>query len=99
MHDVSFRPVGPRLLIKREKASSRAGHLYIPEKAQEKPQWAEVVALGQLPRREDGTLQNWPHGIEPGAAVLFGKYTGNSIKLDDEDYIIIQLDDVLGVRL
>jgi len=94
---MKIRPLYDRLLVKRidEKATTDSG-LVIPDSAKEKPQEAEVIAVGNGKRLEDGTLQ--PLDVKIGDHVLFGKYSGNETKLDGTEYLIIREEDVLGVR-
>jgi chaperonin GroES len=94
---MKIRPLYDRLLVKRieEKATTDSG-LIIPDSAKEKPQEAEVIAVGNGKRLEDGTLQ--PLDVKVGDRVLFGKYSGNETKLDGTEYLIIREEDVLGVR-
>jgi len=79
---------------------SRKGRLpgagiIIPDSAQEKPQEGEVIAVGQGKRLEDGKLAALD--LNAGDRVLFAKYSGNEIKLDSEEYLIMREDDILGV--
>ena len=91
-----LRPLHDRVLIKRieEKEQVRGG-IIIPDSAKEKPQEGEVVAVGSGKLLENGTR------IEPGVQVndrvLFGKYSGTEIKLDDEEYLILREDEILGI--
>ena len=93
---MNIRPLYDRVVIKRieERETTRRG-IIIPDSAQEKPQEGEVVAVGQGKRLEDGKLA--AVDLKAGDRVLFGKYSGNEIKLDSEEYLIMREDDVLGV--
>ena len=93
---MKIRPLYDRIVVKRidEKEQTRSG-LFIPDSAKEKPQEAEVVAVGQGKRLEDGKIV--PMEVKPGDKILFGKYSGNEITLDGEDYLIMREDDVLGI--
>ena len=93
---MNIRPLYDRIVVKRidEKEQTRSG-LFIPDSAKEKPQEAEVVAVGQGKRLEDGKIV--PMEVKPGDRILFGKYSGNEITLDGEDYLIMREDDVLGI--
>jgi chaperonin GroES len=71
------------------------GGLHIPDSAQEKPQEGEVIAVGKGKRLDDGKLT--PLDVKVGDRVLLGKYSGSEIKLDNQDYLIIREDEVLGV--
>jgi chaperonin GroES len=92
----AIRPLHDRIVVKRidEKETSRNG-IIIPDSAQEKPQEGEVIAVGNGKRREDGTVTALD--VKPGDRILFGKYSGNEIKLDGTEYIMMREDDVLGI--
>ena len=91
-----IRPLYDRIVIKRieERETTRRG-IIVPDSAQEKPQEGEVIAVGQGTRLEDGKLV--AVDLKAGDRVLFGKYSGNEIKLDSEEYLIMREEDVLGV--
>jgi chaperonin GroES len=93
---MKIRPLHDRIVIKRKPEEERtAGGLYIPESAKERPVEAEVIAVGNGKLLEDGTLR--PLSLKAGDKVLFGKYSGSDIKLDDQEYLIMREDDVLAV--
>jgi chaperonin GroES len=71
------------------------GGIIIPDTAKEKPQQGEVIAAGEGKVREDGTRQTLD--VKPGDRVLFGKYGGSEVKIDDEEYLIMREDEILGV--
>ena len=71
------------------------GGLYIPDSAKEKPQEGEVAAVGKGKRLENGTLVALD--VQVGDRILFGKYSGNDIKLDGEEYMIMREDEILGI--
>jgi len=91
-----FRPLHDRILVKRitEEEKTRGG-IIIPDTAKEKPQEAEVVAVGNGKILEEG--KRVALDVKTGDRILFGKYSGNDIKLDGEEYVIIKEEDVLGV--
>ena len=93
---MKIRPLYDRIVVKRidEQEMTRSG-IIIPDSAQEKPQEAEVIAVGHGKRLEDGTLVALD--VKAGDRILFGKYSGNEIRLDGEEYLIMREDDVLGV--
>jgi len=93
---MKIRPLYDRIVVRRidEEEKTRSG-LFIPDSAKEKPQEAEVVAVGQGKRLEDGKIV--PMEVKAGDRILFGKYSGNEITLDGEDYLIMREDDVLGI--
>ena len=90
----SIRPLYDRIVVKRieEQETSRNG-IIIPDSAKEKPQEGEVVAVG-AGRIEKGT--RIPLDVKPGDKILFGKYSGNDIKIDDEEYMIMKEDEILA---
>ena len=94
---MKIRPLHDRVLVKRvnpeEKTST--GGIIIPDTAKEKPQEGEVVAVGPGKMLEDGKVQ--PMNVKAGDRILFGKYSGTDVKLDDEEYLIMREDDILGV--
>src|SRR3979411_1523340 len=93
---MKIRPLHDRIVVKRiENDDNKIGGLYIPDAAKEKPQEGEVVAVGNGKRLEDGKLV--PLDVKAGDRILFGKYSGNDIKLDGEEYMIMREDEVLGV--
>jgi len=93
---MNIRPLYDRIVVKRieEKETTRNG-IVIPESAQEKPQEGEVVAIGKGKRLDDGTVVALD--VKAGDRILFGKYSGNEIKLEGAEYIIMREEDVLGV--
>jgi chaperonin GroES len=93
---MDIRPLHDRVVVKRiEETESMQGGLYIPDSAKEKPQQGEVVAVGKGKRSDDGKVN--PLDVEVGDRILFGKYSGNDIKLDGNEYLIMREDEILGV--
>lgn len=91
-----LRPLHDRLVIRRiEEEEQMRGGLYIPDTAKEKPQQGEVIAIGDGRILENG--QRVPLNVKVGDRVLFGKYAGTEVKIDDEEFLIMREDDVLGV--
>ncbi len=91
-----IRPLGERILVKRLDSSAQTeSGLYIPDSAQEKPQKGEVVAIGKGRIAEDGSVR--PVDVKVGDTVIFGKYSGNEIKIDGQELLIMKEDDVYGV--
>ena len=91
-----IRPLHDRVIIKRlDEEEQIRGGIIIPDTAREKPQQGEVIAAGEGKFREDGTRQ--PLDVKAGDRVLFGKYSGSEVKIDDEEYIIMREDEILGV--
>ena len=90
------RPLNDRVLVKRvEEGEQVRGGIIIPDSAKEKPQEGEVIAVGNGKMLDNGTRIE--PGVKVGDKILFGKYSGNEIKLDDEEYLIMREDDILGV--
>jgi chaperonin GroES len=93
---MAFRPLYDRILVKRIDATqTTAGGLFIPESAKEKPMEAEVVAVGKGRRLKGNDYR--PVTLEAGQRVLFGKYTGDEVKLDGIEHIILREEDVLAI--
>ena len=93
---MKFRPLYDRVLVKRLTGETKsAGGLIIPDTAKEKPQEAEVVAVGSGRVLENGSVRAM--NVKVGDRVLFGKYTGDEVKLDGEEHIILREEDVLAV--
>jgi len=78
-----------------EAEAKSAGGILIPDSAQEKPQQGEVIAVGPGGRDESGKLV--PIGLKKGDPVLFGKWSGNEVKIDGIEYLIMKESDVMGV--
>ncbi len=93
---MKIRPLRDRIIVKRigEEETSKGG-IIIPDTAKEKPQEGKVVAVGKGKIRDDGVLQKLD--IKKGDRVLFGKFTGTEVTLEDEEHLIIREDDVLGI--
>lgn len=92
----NFRPLYDRVLVKRlESEQKSAGGLFIPESAKEKPQQAEVIAVGT--GRLTDSNETIALIVKPGDKILFGKYAGDEIKLDGEDHIILRESDILAI--
>lgn len=93
---MSLRPLHDRLIVERLSGDEKtAGGIIIPDSAQEKPQRGRVIAVGKGKISEDGTIR--PLDVKEGDTVLFGKYAGTEIKIDNEDRLIMREDDVLAV--
>lgn len=91
---VNITPLHDRVVVKRfEEKESVKGGIIIPDSAKEKPQEGEVVAVG-AGKREKG--ERIPLDVKVGDRVLFGKYSGNDIKIDDEEYMILKEDEILA---
>jgi chaperonin GroES len=93
---MNIRPLHDRVLLKRlEQEEQVRGGIIIPDTAKEKPQEAEVVAVGPGKFNDEG--KRVAMDVKAGDRVLIGKYSGSDIKLDDEDYVIVREDEVLAV--
>ncbi len=89
-------PLHDRILVRRlEEAETVRGGIIIPDTAKEKPQEGEVIAVGAGKKNEKGERQ--PLDVKEGDRILFGKYAGNEIKIDGEDFLIIREEEVLGI--
>ena len=93
---MNLRPLHDRVLVKRlEEQETKRGGLFIPDSAKEKPQQAEVVAVGAGKLLEDGTRAT--PDVKAGDKILFGKYSGSDIRIDGNEYLILREDEILGV--
>ena len=93
---MKIRPLYDRIVVKRiEQQEQKVGGLFIPDSAKEKPQEGEVVAVGKGKRLEDGKII--PLDVQVGDRILFGKYSGSDIKLEQEELLIMREDEVLGI--
>ena len=93
---MKFRPLHDRVVVRRIEEDERTkGGIIIPDTAKEKPQQGEVVAVGPGARDEKGVVQ--PLDVKAGDRVLFGKWSGSEVKIDDEELLIMKESDILGV--
>ncbi len=93
---MNIRPLQDRILVKRiEEEEKTKGGIIIPDTAKEKPQEGRVIAVGNGKVGEDGKIQ--PMDVKKGDKVLFSKYSGSEVNIEDEEHLIIREDDVLGV--
>jgi chaperonin GroES len=93
---MKIRPLHDRILVKRmEEQEVRRGGIIIPDTAKEKPQEGKVVAVGNGKVQDDG--KRVPLDVKAGDKILFGKYSGNEVKIEDEEYLIIREEDVLAI--
>lgn len=94
--EMNVRPLHDRILVKRiEEKESKKGSIIIPDTAKEKPQQGEVIAVGNGKILEDGSKVALE--VKTGDRILFGKYAGTEIKLENQDYLILREDDVLAI--
>jgi chaperonin GroES len=95
-NSMKVRPLGDRVLVKPlEVEEKKKGGIIIPDTAKEKPQEGKVIAVGKGKITEQG--KTLPLNVKVGDRILFGKYSGNEIKIDNEDYLIVREEDILGI--
>ena len=93
---MNVRPLHDRIIVQRlEEGEQKIGGIIIPDSAKEKPQQGKVIAAGAGKTKDDGKRQ--PLDVKAGDVILFGKYSGQEIKLDGEEYLIMREDEVLAV--
>jgi chaperonin GroES len=93
---MNVRPLHDRLIIQRiEEGEQKVGGIIIPDSAKEKPQQGIVIAAGNGKWNDEGTRV--PLDVKAGDTILFGKYSGQEIKLEGEDYLIMREDEILAV--
>ncbi|WP_421693585.1 co-chaperone GroES [Aestuariivirga sp.] len=93
---MKFRPLHDRVVIKRvEEDTKTKGGIIIPENAQEKPMQGDVIAAGPGARDKLGKIV--PPGVKAGDRVLFGKWSGTEVKIDDTEYLIMNEADIMGI--
>ncbi len=93
---MNVRPLHDRIIVQRiEEGEQKIGGIIIPDSAKEKPQQGKVIAAGAGKVKDDGKRQ--PLDVKAGDLILFGKYSGQEIKLDGEEYLIMREDEVLAV--
>lgn len=92
---MKVRPLYDHILVERVEEEVKKGGIIIPDTAKEKPQQGKVIAVGSGRRDEKGNKLTME--VKKGDIILFGKYAGTEVKIDDNDYIIIREDDVLGI--
>jgi chaperonin GroES len=93
---MNLRPLHDRILVKRlDEQETVRGGIIIPDSAKEKPQQAEVVAVGSGKLLEDGNRA--AVDVKAGDKILFGKYSGSDIRIDGQEYLILREDEILGV--
>ena len=94
--ELKLKPIGDRVIVQRlgfvEKTKSG---LYLPDNAQEKPQEGKVIAIGSGRTLKSGKVV--PLSVKEGDRILFGKYSGSEIKMDDKEYVFLSEDDILAI--
>jgi chaperonin GroES len=93
---MNVRPLHDRIIVQRlEEGEQKIGGIIIPDSAKEKPQQGRVLAVGNGKTNDEG--KRVPLDVKPGNLILFGKYSGQEIKLDGQEYLIVKEDEVLAV--
>jgi chaperonin GroES len=92
---MKIKPLHDHILVERIEEETKKGSIIIPDTAKEKPQQGKVIAAGEGRRDEKGS--RIPMEVKKGDVILFGKYSGNEIKIDETEYLIIREEDVLGI--
>jgi chaperonin GroES len=93
---MKVRPLHDRILVKREdEEESKHGSIFIPDSAKEKPQRGKVVAVGGGKVNDEG--KKVPLDVKAGDRILFGKYSGNEVRIETDDYLIMREEDVLAI--
>jgi len=93
---MKIRPLHDRVVVERLDAESKsAGGIVIPDTAGEKPDQGEIIAVGKGKILEDGKVR--PLDVKVGDRVLFGKYTGQAVKIEGTEYLVMREDDIMGI--
>ncbi len=93
---LKLRPIGDKVIVERLGSAEKSkGGLYLPDTAQEKPQEGRVIAVGSGRTLKNGKVV--PLSVKAGDRILFGKYSGSEIKLDDKEYVFLSEDDILAI--
>jgi chaperonin GroES len=93
---LKLKPIGDRVLVQRlGSAEKTKSGLYLPDTAQEKPQEGKVIAVGSGKTLKNGKII--PLAVKPGDRIIFGKYSGSEIKVDDKEYVFLNEDDILAI--
>lgn len=94
---MNVRPLYDRIIVRRlEESAQHAGAIVIPDSAKEKPQQGKVIAAGRGKVKADG--KRVPLDVKAGDTILFGKYSGQEVKLDGVEYLIMKEEDVLAIK-
>jgi len=93
---MKIRPLHDRVIVKRlEEERKSAGGIVIPDNVAEKPDQGEVIAVGPGKRNEDGKRE--PLDLKVGDRILFGKYSGTTVKIEGTEYLVMREEDIMGV--
>ena len=94
---MKLKPLGDRVVVKAAEAEAQTKScLFIPDAAKEKPQKGTVVAVGEGRFTEEG--KRVPMDVKVGDTVIYGKYAANEVKVDDDDYLILRVDDIYAIE-
>ena len=93
---LKLKPIGDRVIVQRLGSAEKSkGGLYLPDSAQEKPQEGKVIAVGSGKTLKNGKVV--PLSVKSGDKIIFGKYSGSEIKVDDKEYVFLNEDDILAI--
>ena len=93
---LKLKPIGDKVIVQRlGSAEKTKSGLYLPDMAQEKPQEGKVVAVGSGKLLKNG--KTVPSSVKPGDRIIFGKYSGSEIKVDDKEYVFLTEDEILAI--
>ena len=93
---LKLKPIGDRVIVQRLGSAEKSrGGLYLPDAAQEKPQEGKVIAVGTGKMLKSGKVV--PLAVKPGDRIIFGKYSGSEIKVDEKEYVFLNEDDILAI--
>ena len=93
---MNVRPLHDRLIVQRiEEGEQKIGGIIIPDTAKEKPQQGKVIAAGNGKAKDDG--KRIPLDVKAGDTILFGKYSGSEVKIEDQEYLILREEDILAI--
>ena len=93
---LNLKPIGDRVIVQRLGSAEKSrGGLYLPDAAQEKPQEGKVIAVGTGKMLKNGKVV--PLAVKHGDRIIFGKYSGSEIKVDDKEYVFLNEDDILAI--
>ena len=93
---LKLKPIGDRVIVQRLGSVEKSkGGLYLPDSAQEKPQEGKVIAVGSGRTLKNGKVV--PLAVKSGDRIIFGKYSGSEIKVDDKEYVFLSEDDILAI--
>ncbi len=93
---MKFKPAGDRVLVKPSESKEKTkGGIFLPDTAKEKPQEGKIIAVGEGKKTDDG--KTIAPSVKVGDIVLYGKYSGTEIRIDEEEYLIIREEDIFGI--